>query len=108
MNQIKPLNTWQLSFTFELLRNNYLTALSFICNDVRCLHCLGIKGFPSMYFLHEKITKVTNHVLYLSTEAIMKNFTAFLRVLLNVLMMYILMNRENTINDQMIIAILFG
>lgn len=61
-----------------------------------------------MYFLHEKITKVTNHVLYLSTEAIMKNFTAFLRVLLNVLMMYILMNRENTINDQMIIAILFG
>lgn len=61
-----------------------------------------------MYFLHEKITKVTNHVLYLSTEAIMKNFTAFLWVLLNVLMMYILMNRENTINDQMIIAILFG
>lgn len=61
-----------------------------------------------MYFLQEKINKVTNHVLYLSTEAIMKNFTTFLWVLLNVLMMYILMNRENTINDRMINGILFG
>lgn len=77
MNHIKMLNTWQLSFTFELLRNNYLTAVSFISN-VRSLHCLGIKVFPSINFFNKKINKVTNHVLFLPTETIMKNLTAFL------------------------------
>lgn len=72
------LNTWQLIFTSELLRNNYLTAVSFISNDVRSLHCLGIKVFPSINFLNKKINKVTNHVLFLPTETIMKNLTAFL------------------------------
>ena len=60
-----------------MLGNNYLTAVSVICN-VRSLHCLGIKVFPSIYFVVKKINKVTNYVLFLSSENIMKNFTVFL------------------------------
>lgn len=68
------LNTWQLSFTFELRTNNYLTIVRFICT-VSSLHCLGIKGLPSIDLLHKKINKVTNHV---STETIIKKLLAFL------------------------------
>lgn len=72
------LNTWEISFTFELVRNNYLTTVRFICT-VSSLHCLGIKGFPSTYFLHKKkINKVISQDPILSTETIMKTLTAFL------------------------------
>lgn len=107
MSHIRRLNTWQLSFTFELVRNNYLTIVRFIC-IASSLHCLGIKGFPSIDLLHKKKTnKVTNHVFFLSTETIMKNFTAFLWVLLSILIMLILMNRKITIINWIIIGIPF-
>lgn len=43
------------------------------------------------------MNKVTNYMLFLSTETIKKNLTAFLWVLLSILIMLFVMNREITI-----------
>lgn len=53
------------------------------------------------------MNKVTNYMLFLSTETIKKNLTAFLWVLLSILIMLFVMNREITIINWIITGIPF-